>query len=124
MQQYNEYIGVFDSCSDYKSKLHEIIDDLYSEVKSYPISHTIEKVQKVTDAYVEEVGERPDVVSLDRMATLILNEEITDPNVYKISHNEHPIMSERQFQRRDESEVSSVWADEVGSDEEVTYPNA
>lgn len=116
MQQDNEYDGVFSSCSDYKSKLHEIIDDLYYEVKSHPISYTIEKVRKVTDAYVEEVGVRPDVISLDRMATLILNEEITDTFPDKMSRDEFPIMSDTQREERLKDEVSSVWADEIGSD--------
>lgn len=112
---------------DLKGLLNGIIDDLFSKVKRRPIEETIEDVRKVTDAYVEEVGERPGVTELDRMATLILNEEITDPSRMKMRDNEYPIMSDTQEARRKEGrhqrkgdspsgEIPLSWSEEVGAD--------
>lgn len=112
---------------DLKGLLNGIIDDLFTKVKRRPIEETIEAVRDVTDAYVEEVGERPGITELDRMATLILNEQITDPHPDKMTREEYPIESGTQRARREygrhqakeingRREVSLSWADEVGAD--------
>lgn len=116
-----EYKGLFSSElqkeePDLKGLLSEIIDDLFSKVKRRPIEETIEDVREVTDAYIAEVGEKPGVAELDRMATLILNEQITDPHPDKMTRDEYPIMSDSQREERLKDEVSLVWADEVGAD--------
>lgn len=127
MKLENEYIGVFTGCSEYKQKLNEIIDELFSEVKYRPIEVIIEKVRQVTDEYVIAVGERPDVSALDRMSTLILNGDITDTNRMKMRDTEYPVMSDTQEARRKTGvhqrrgydslgEVPLTWAQEIGTD--------
>ena len=122
----NQYKGRFTQ-GNYKETIHEVIDGLYKVVKEAPIAITIEKVRALTDTYVEETGKRPEVVALDRMATLILNEDITDRDRMKMRNNEHPIMSDEQEARRkegrhqrkgtvDNSETSLAWAQEIGAD--------
>ena len=110
-----EFKGLF-TRGNYKTKLHEVINALYAKVKTRPMQETIDDVRLLTDAYIEETGERPEVIALERMATLILNEEITDKNEHKMSHNEYPIMSDTQQDYRYDREVSLTWAEEVGSD--------
>lgn len=80
------------------------------------VNDRIRKVQEMTDAYIEQRGERPDVTQLDRLSSLILRNELTDMNEYKMSHNEYPIMSERQQERRHKTEISEVWAESVAQD--------
>lgn len=53
-------------------------------------------VERMTDAYVACRGSRPAVAQLDRLASLILRDELTDDTPYKTRNTEYPIESERQ----------------------------
>jgi hypothetical protein len=46
--------------------------------------------------------ERPSYADISLIADMVLNEELTDPNPYKVTHNEYPILSETQLARRRE----------------------
>ncbi|GIO27737.1 hypothetical protein [Ornithinibacillus bavariensis] len=107
---------MIDFTSDYKSKLNEVIDNLYENKSKMDRNQRMWLVQYYTDEYFRQVGERPDVSALNRLATLILDDEITNPDVYKMTHIEYPIMSQRQEARRNKTQVSIKWADEVGTD--------
>jgi len=111
----NEYKGSFTQ-GNYKETLHEVIDGLYKVVKEAPIAVTFEKVRALTDTYVEETGKRPEVVALDRMATLLLNDEITDRDRMKMRNNESPILTESQREEREKGEAAFAWAQEIGAD--------
>lgn len=95
-QQRNEFTGLF-TRGNYKTKLHDVINDLYAKVKTRPIQETIEDVRLLTDTYVEETGERPDTLTLDRMASLILRYDLTDPTPWKTRNTEYPTESDRQI---------------------------
>ncbi|MCG7345326.1 hypothetical protein MHZ92_14395 [Sporosarcina sp. ACRSL] len=56
----------------------------------------IAAVQRMTDAYFECRGVIPDSAQLDRLASLILRDELTDDTPYKTRNTEYPIESERQ----------------------------
>jgi hypothetical protein len=47
-------------------------------------------------------NERPSPADINVITDMILNEELTDPNPYKVTHNEYPILSETQLARRRE----------------------
>jgi hypothetical protein len=79
--------------------------------------------QRNIDAWVERggTGERPVSLTLntaliDRLADAVLDEEITDPNPYKVQHNEYPFFSQRQLDLRRDRETSLKAAEEVGTD--------
>jgi hypothetical protein len=63
-------------------------------------SKRIKIIDELTEAYVTQTGERPDHTQLDRLATLILREELTDDDPYKMSHEDDPILSDTQRGRR------------------------
>ncbi|NGM81214.1 hypothetical protein G5B47_02175 [Paenibacillus sp. 7124] len=61
-------------------------------------------------------GEGPALISadtalLDRLADVLLYEEITDENPYKIAHTEYPFMSDRQLDLRRDRETSDSAAE-------------
>lgn len=110
-----------------REELHANIDELRSLVKSGELDtkQTIERVQVLTDQYVEHTGERPDTGALERMATLILDEDLTNKDRMKSRSEEYPVLSETQEARRktgaharrgSSRELSDTLTKEVGSD--------
>jgi hypothetical protein len=95
--------------ADYKTKLHEDITQLQTETKrgELPREVRLVKIEQLTEEYFAKTGEMPDAVALERLADLVLYEELTDSNEHKISQTEYPFLSERQFDRRDNREVKS-----------------
>lgn len=59
-------------------------------------------IEQLTDEYIEATGKRPEPKALDRLATLCLYEEVTDDDRMKSRNNEHPILSNQQYERRTE----------------------
>lgn len=96
--------------TNFKTKLHEDITQLQQETKrgEMPREVRLGKIEELTEGYFANTGEMPDGVALERLADLVLYEELTDNNEHKISQNEYPILSERQFDRRDNREVKST----------------
>jgi hypothetical protein len=91
---------------DYKTKLHEDITLLQQATKrgEMPRALRIVRIEELTDDYYAKAGEMPDIVALERLADLVLYEELTDPNIHKVAHTEYPFLSEHQFDRRDSRE--------------------
>ncbi|MBG9774236.1 hypothetical protein [Brevibacillus laterosporus] len=84
-------------------------------------------IKDVLDRYVETRGDGPSSTELEQLADVILHEELTDPDAYKGTHNEYPILSETQLARRREGkhkrrgsgmggEASLAIAQETGTD--------
>lgn len=57
--------------------------------------------------YFEQNEQIPPTTVLDRLGTLILQDELADRDIYKITHNERPLLSERQMERRLKREYSA-----------------
>lgn len=79
--------------------------------------------QAVIDAWTAAgaKNERPSPISLDtalieRLTDAILDEEITDPNPYKVAHEEYPFFSDRQLELRRDRETGLKSAEETGTD--------
>lgn len=70
----------------------------------------------VTERYFNTNGEYPSSSVLDRLGTLILQDELADMNEHKMSHNEYPLLSERQQERRHGNEKSMKAAQDVAVD--------
>jgi hypothetical protein len=99
-----DYANAF-TTDDYKSKFRAITDDLFARAKRgepelADRSKRMKLIEDLTEAYVTQTGERPDPTQLDRLATLILREELTDTDSHKMRHNEYPVMSDTQLARR------------------------
>lgn len=94
---------------DYKTQLHEDITKLQAATKrgEFPRDLRIEKVEQLAEDYYRLAGEIPDAVSLERLADLILYEELTDMNEHKVSQTEYPFLSEHQFDRREGKEIAT-----------------
>jgi hypothetical protein len=112
---------------DVKTKLHEDITQLQADTKrgELPREVRLVKIEDLTEAYYAKTGEMPDAVALERLADLVLYEELTDDDRMKVRNNEYPFLSETQLARRQEGlharggtsgEVPLSSADSVGSD--------
>lgn len=70
----------------------------------------------LTEQYLALNDKIPPTSVLDRLATLILQDEISDKNIHKSLHNEYPILSDRQQERRHCTECSIKAAQDVATD--------
>lgn len=94
------------------------IDELWTATKvgNLPREQRFKAIEALTDEYVKATGKRPEPTQLDRLATLCLYEEVTDPHPDKMTRDEYPIMSDSQREEREKDEVSLTWAESVGTD--------
>lgn len=85
--------------TDYKTKFNE---DTAALIATNIADRTerMAAVQALIDRYIEENGEVPDRAQLERLTDYVLREELTDPNLHKVLHNEYPFLSETQLERR------------------------
>lgn len=122
--EYIENIAFYD---DYKTQLDETIEDIIEPLTRTHIHVRIAFIKALTDKYIEETGERPSEVALNRLADALLYDYLEgDTRKNKMSVEEFPIMSDSQYADRtrgDRSggrhlgyEVSLEAAHSVGSD--------
>ncbi|QYG88328.1 hypothetical protein [Bacillus atrophaeus] len=97
-----------------KTLLHEMITDMYTRTKEGNMSRLdrIEEITALADAYFDAVGEHPETKALERMANLVLYEELSDPHADKMTRDEYPFLSESQFDERYKKEASDKLAEE------------
>ena len=102
----------------YKAQVSCYVDLLFALAKlgNSTAEQRIERVSELTEAYYEHVGKHADSNVLERLASLILYEELTDPHPDKMTREEYPIMSDSQREERLGDEVSDIWAESVGTD--------
>lgn len=101
-----------------KALLHEMITELYQRTKAGELDRIerIKEINALVEAYHDSVGKSPDSAALERMANLIIYEELSDPHPDKMAREEYPIMSETQREERIKSEASEKLAEEYGAD--------
>ncbi|MED4828162.1 hypothetical protein [Bacillus atrophaeus] len=87
-----------------KTLLHEMITELYARTKAGGLARQerMEEITALSDAYFDSTGEHPEPVALERMANLVLFEELSDSHPDKVTREENPIMSDEQVARRKE----------------------
>lgn len=71
---------------------------------------------RLTERYLAVNDKIPPVGVLDRLASLILQDELADMNEHKMAQNERPLLSERQQERRHSIERSMKAAQDVAVD--------
>jgi len=72
--------------------------------------------QELTDDYLYLHGKIPPTMVLDRLATLILQDELADMDRMKMRNNEYPLLSATQREYREEVERSLKAAQDVAVD--------
>jgi hypothetical protein len=94
---------------DHKTQLHEDITQLQQATKrgELPREVRLGRIEALTEDYYEMAGEVPDSVALERLADLILYEDLFNPSLTKMQDEEYPIMSERQYDRRQNTEFAT-----------------
>ncbi|MGI2827875.1 hypothetical protein ACRS6Z_19660 [Bacillus cytotoxicus] len=113
---------IFDINGDYKTQFETYVNTLiiaHRDLHSEAISNRevrAEEIKSLTDAYVGTIGERPEAKQLERLADLMLYEELHDTHPDKVAREEYPIMSDHQLSRRHSGEVSMKVAEEYGVD--------
>lgn len=98
--------------------LHTLITEhftTYKVVKS-PREHRIKVSNDLTEEYFLQHGEFPAATVLDRLATLILQDELADTHPDKMTRNEYPLLSDRQRDTRERGERSMMAAQDVATD--------
>lgn len=70
----------------------------------------------LTERYFEEHSEMPDTTVLDRLGTLILQDELADKHPDKMTRTEYPLLSDRQRDTRGRDERSFSAAQDVATD--------
>lgn len=78
--------------------LHELITDQFTLYKAEGTTREqrVSFVNDVTENYFAQWGKNPPGSALDRMATLILQDELTDNTPWKSQRNEYHIQSPRE----------------------------
>lgn len=91
---------------DYKADLHRHIDELYTQAKTLDTDRQTRLTESdaLIEAYFAHCGYVPDSAPLERLATLILRDELTDTDRMKSRTNEYPILSDDQLERREDGE--------------------
>lgn len=91
---------LFNFEGNYKAVMEEYVSKLEGSAQWDSRAFRMYIAEKMTDAYVEQTGRRPDGTFLERLANVILHEELTDRHPDKMTREEYPILSERQYDLR------------------------
>ena len=106
-----------------RTQAHEQISLLWTLAKGAKKAGTpsqvgdiVAKTAEITERYYENCGKHAPTDVLERLASLILFDDITDEDRMKARNTEYPILSDDQLDRRERGEVSEVWAESVATD--------
>lgn len=89
-----------DFTGDYKTKFKAYVDYVLQTAALTERTIRMQMIEELTDEYVAQTGERPDVSELERLTNAVLHEELSDPRPDKMTLEEYPIMSERMHKVR------------------------
>lgn len=70
-----------------------------------PVSERIKAVDQLTEMYLADMGEAPPGIQLERLANLILRDELA---AMKKPGSEYPVMSQWQDERRERRQTKFV----------------
>ncbi|EJV61776.1 hypothetical protein IEO_03071 [Bacillus wiedmannii] len=120
MKEQTKY--TFDVNGDYKSQFETYVNTLITSLRESDSSAISKRdvrakeIKSLTDAYVASIGQRPEPKQLERLADLLMREELSDSRPDKTTLEEYPILSEYQLDRRRDKEVPLIAAEEHGTD--------
>jgi hypothetical protein len=90
---------------DYKRKFIKYVEELEQSASSTSRGYRKQAIHELTNAYTKQVGKTPDGSALERLTNVLLHEELSDPRPDKMTLEEYPIMSERQYAKRTEGKT-------------------
>jgi len=99
------------SLSDIDIEFHLYILELLQTAHEYSVPERNEIVETVTTYYQKLTGLHMPRIMLVALADFILNDELTNRDIDKITNNAFPFLSYRQLQRRSKREL--LLSDEV-----------
>lgn len=86
---------------DYKVQLLEMVEEMRRPLTEIPIEQRKEIVEMLTDAYVEQTGERPDSAALYALGDILLYDYMEgDRRQNKTQLEEYPILTDNQYEAR------------------------
>ncbi len=99
-----KYSMSFKNLNKSDAEYSEIIYNVLLEADSYSTSERIQIAQDITDSYREQNGQDLKPFFLESLGDFILNDVLTDRSTNKVTRDAYPILSQRQFKRRDKRE--------------------
>lgn len=103
----------FNRYGDYKAEFKDYVDTLFDTALELAREERIKIVDTLTETYVGIVGKAPDGIQLDRLASFILKEELTDKRKNKMQAEEYPLLSDTQREYREKDEADFKVAEGV-----------
>jgi hypothetical protein len=90
--------------ANYKVRMDKEVSKLLSllDVNGQPPSMEIRKqaIEAICDAYIEQTGEIPDGVQVQRLGNWLLLEDMTNNHPDKVTREEYPFLTKRQLRTR------------------------
>lgn len=101
-----------------RQSTHEAISTEFTSFKRTQTTraYRMQFAEAITERYYADHGNMPDTTILDRLATLILQDELADKHPDKMTRNEYPLLSADQAKVRYEDERSLSAAQDVAVD--------
>ena len=99
-------------------QLHTAINEAFTDFKSIQTSrrHRMDFAESLTEDYFAQHGKMPESTILDRLATLILQDELADKHPDKMTRGTYPLLSDSQADERYADERSFKAAQDVATD--------
>lgn len=87
-------------------KMHDLISEEFTLFKRDKTTreHRVQFAEALTEQYFADHEFIPEGTVLDRLGTLILQDELADAHPDKMTREEYPLLSEDQSERRNEKE--------------------
>lgn len=89
----------FDLFGDYKKQFAEYVKELNNVALSLTLEERIARIEELTNAYVDTIGEKPEPEQLEKLGTLLLLEYYTSTKKNK-KDEANPVLSTKQVLRR------------------------
>lgn len=99
-----DYITMLILCTDFsgdfKTTMKGLVDKVENLSRQTDREERMAIVDDLLDVYITQTGERPDGAILNRLANVVLREDLTDKSSAKTSNREYPFLNEKQLGRR------------------------
>lgn len=97
---------------------HDLITEQFQLFKAYETDREerLKFADDLTERFYAQHGEAPSSAVLERLATLILQDELADRDRMKMRNTEFPILSADQEKRRNRGKRSITAAEEIAAD--------
>lgn len=91
-----------------KRDFEHIVDDVLQSHKVATQEDRNSIVNEICEAYVMEHDKKPEPYQLTRLANLVLDDDIRNPDSYKVQKEEYPFHSDLQTKRRKRKEFVAL----------------